>query len=114
MAKKKTFEEYLRQLEAIADELEAGDLPLEKALSKYEEAVKAFRRCHQMLKKAELRIEVLLRGSEGESEAGPGGEPQGRPFEAPEAPAPPEAAEPPPAGSPSETEPEDTSDELFP
>ena len=62
---KKSFEGYLEQLEEIADELEAGDLPLEEALKKYEEAVKAFRLCQQMLKKAEQRIEVLLRDAEG-------------------------------------------------
>lgn len=111
--KKKTFEEYLEQLEAIADELEAGDIPLEEALTKYEEAVKAFRRCQEILKKAELRIEVLLRDDEREAEAGPEGEPRTRPFEPPEAA---EASEPAGEAGPDdeETESEDTADELFP
>jgi len=71
MAKKKTFEKYLEQLEAIADDLEAGDLPLEEALKKYEQAIKALRLCQQMLKKAEQRIDILLRNAEGELEAHP-------------------------------------------
>jgi len=96
MAKKKTFEQYLEQLQALADDLEAGDLPLEEALKKYEEAIKAFRLCQQMLKKAEERIEILLRNAEGELEA--------QPFkpgaEAPEMPS-------------EKSEPEDPNDELF-
>jgi exodeoxyribonuclease VII small subunit len=78
MAKKKNFEEYLAQVETLADELESGDLPLEEALKKYEEAIKALRLCQEMLKKAEQRIEVLLRDAEGKLEAhpfAPAGEP---------------------------------------
>ena len=71
MAKKKNFEEYLMQLETLADELESGDLPLEEALKKYEEAIKALRLCQETLKKAEQRIEVLLRDAEGKLEAHP-------------------------------------------
>ena len=112
MAKKKTFEEYLERLEAIADDLEEGDLPLEEALKKYEQALKAFRLCQQMLKKAEQRIEILLRNAEGELKA--------RPFE-PGTEAPEEAeatpsAQPaePPSESANETETKEASDELFP
>ncbi len=43
MAKKNSFEEYLEQLGSLADDLEAGELPLEKALKKYEQAIKTFR-----------------------------------------------------------------------
>ena len=68
MAKKKTFEEYIEQLETLADDLEAGDLPLEEALKKYEEAVKAFRLCQQMLKKAEQRIEKITKEEEDEKD----------------------------------------------
>jgi len=96
MAKKKTFEKYLEELERLADDLEAGELPLEKALRKYEEAIKAFRICQQMLKKAEQRIEILLRNAEGKLEA--------HPFE-PGTEAPEEAR--------AETEAEDSPDELF-
>ena len=71
MAKKKNFEEYLTQLETLADELESGDLPLEEALKKYEEAIKALRLCQETLKKAEQRIEVLLRDAEGKLQAQP-------------------------------------------
>ena len=96
MAKKKTFEQYLEQLQGPADDLEAGDLPLEEALKKYEEAIKAFRLSQQMLKKAEERIEILLRNAEGELKA--------QPFEP--------GAEGPEAPS-EKGEPKDPNDELF-
>ena len=34
---KKTFEQSMQQLEQIVQELESGDLPLEKAIKKFEE-----------------------------------------------------------------------------
>jgi len=71
--KKKTFEQHLEQLQALADDLEAGDLPLAEALKKYEEAIQSFRLAQQLLKKAEERIEILLRNAEGELEAHPFG-----------------------------------------
>ena len=36
----KTFEQSMKQLEQIVKELEDGDLPLEKALKKFEEGMK--------------------------------------------------------------------------
>ena len=41
MAEKKlTFEENLAQLEAIVNELETGDVPLEKAMTAFQKGVK--------------------------------------------------------------------------
>ena len=37
MMPKQTFEKSLEQLEQIIQELEAGDLPLEKAIQRFEE-----------------------------------------------------------------------------
>lgn len=68
MAKKKTakksaadpsFEESLASLETIVSELEGGDLPLETALDRYEQAVAHLKRCHQTLSDAEGRIRLL-------------------------------------------------------
>ena len=41
MAKKKTFEDSMSQLEKIVEDIEDGDLPLETALKKFEEGVPA-------------------------------------------------------------------------
>jgi len=64
MAKKKTettFEEALAEVEKHVEELETGELGLDKALATYEKGLKALRECQRILAKAEKRIEVLTR-----------------------------------------------------
>lgn len=63
--KKETFEEALARLEAIADRLEHGDMPLEDSLREYEDGVKAYRYCAELLGEVEKKIEVLTRDSKG-------------------------------------------------
>ena len=64
MAKQKAglaeLEESIRTLEALVEELERGELPLEKALAEFERGVKLTRRCQAALAEAEQRIEILL------------------------------------------------------
>lgn len=60
MAKKKSFEQSLSQLEKIVNELEEGDLPLEKALKKFEEGIKTSKYCSEILDETERKISVLL------------------------------------------------------
>lgn len=62
----KTFEESLDQLEAIVRKLEDGDLPLEESLELFEKGVKLSRDCKERLVRAERRIEVLMKESNGE------------------------------------------------
>ena len=69
------FEEALKQLEAIVSRLEAGDLPLEEALSIFEEGVRLTKLCTERLSEAERRVNTLVR-----SEAVSGGFEE-RPFE---------------------------------
>ena len=64
--KKKSFEETLAKLEEIAEELEAGELPLEEAIGKYEEGVAAYKECSKFLAEARKRIEVLVKDEDGE------------------------------------------------
>ncbi len=56
---KQTFEEAMKQLEQIVQELESGDLPLEKAILKYEEGVCLSRFCSEKLDETEKRITIL-------------------------------------------------------
>jgi exodeoxyribonuclease VII small subunit len=67
------FEECLQRLEQIVAELERGDIPLDKALSLFEEGVKLSNSCRQELESAEGKVEVLLKQS---------GKLQAEPFEA--------------------------------
>ena len=61
----KTFEQSMKQLEQIVQELEDGDLPLEKALKKFEEGMKLTKLCSEKLDETEKKISVLLENSEG-------------------------------------------------
>ncbi len=68
MSAKKTFnlEKALDDLEVLVEELESGDLPLEKAMKKFEEGIKLTRGCQTALKDAEQKVEVLLKSAGGE------------------------------------------------
>ena len=67
------FEAALKQLEEIVEQLEAGDLPLERSLELFEQGVRLSRECQERLNEAERRIEVLLRGGDGSTIAVPFG-----------------------------------------
>lgn len=62
----KTFEQSMKQLERIVQELEEGDLPLEKAIKKFEEGIKLSKLCSEKLDETEKKISVLLKNSEGQ------------------------------------------------
>ena len=64
--KKFNLEKSLADLEELVEELESGDLPLEKALKKFEEGIKLTRGCQAALKEAEQKVEVLLSSAGGE------------------------------------------------
>ncbi len=55
------FEAALERLEGLVERLESGQLPLETALSAFEEGVSLTRRCADQLGRAERRIESLTR-----------------------------------------------------
>lgn len=72
MAKKKqSFEEMMAKLEEIATELESGDLPLEKAIERYEEGVGCYKECHRILAGAEKKVELLTKSADDGLEAEP-------------------------------------------
>jgi exodeoxyribonuclease VII small subunit len=62
----KTFEQSMKQLERIVQELEEGDLPLEKAIKKFEDGIKLSKLCSEKLDETEKKISVLLKNSEGQ------------------------------------------------
>ncbi len=72
MAKAKIkFEDGLARLEKIVEELESGDLTLDQSLARYEEGVKAFKQCHEILRDAEKRVEALLKAQNGTRQVAP-------------------------------------------
>jgi exodeoxyribonuclease VII small subunit len=68
---KKTFESALGELESVVARLEDGDLPLEESLKLFEEGIRLSHFCNQKLNEAQKKVEVLLKGEEGELEARP-------------------------------------------
>jgi len=63
---KKTFELAMKQLEIIVQELESGDMPLEKAIKKFEEGIKISKYCSDKLDESEKKITLLMRDADGE------------------------------------------------
>ena len=55
----KTFEAAVSELEAIGQEMESGNLPLEDALARYQRGVALLRHCQSTLSAAEQRVKVL-------------------------------------------------------
>lgn len=53
------FEDAFSALGKILKSLERGDLPLEKAITLYEQGMKLAQHCNQTLDSAELRIKKL-------------------------------------------------------
>jgi exodeoxyribonuclease VII small subunit len=58
-AEKLTFEEALEGLEGVVEQLEQGQLDLTESLAQYQTGVTLLKQCHDTLKQAERRIEVL-------------------------------------------------------
>ncbi len=57
---KRTFENALGRLEQITEELEDGDLSLEKSLKKFDEGVGLVEFCNKTLTEAKAKVELLL------------------------------------------------------
>ena len=51
----------MRDLEALVERLEHGDLPLEESLAAFERGVTLTRSCQTALKEAEQKVEILLK-----------------------------------------------------
>ena len=54
-----SFEDALKDLEKIVEELNNGDMELEKAISAYEKGIKLKNICEERLKNAQERIELI-------------------------------------------------------
>jgi exodeoxyribonuclease VII small subunit len=66
-----SLETGLQQLEKMVNALEQKDLPLEKALSLFEEGVGLVQYCSSVLNQAEKKMEILLEGPNGELQIKP-------------------------------------------
>ena len=57
---KLSFEKAMEQLEQIVQELESKDVPLEKALKKFEKGVLLSKYCSELLDETDKKITILL------------------------------------------------------
>lgn len=66
MGKKKlSFEQALKQLETIADQIEQGKIGLEDSIDRYEEGMALVKQCRDILSKAEQKIQKLQQRADG-------------------------------------------------
>jgi exodeoxyribonuclease VII small subunit len=56
------LEKSLAELESIVEQLESGELPLDRSLKEFERGVRLSRDCQGALKDAEQRVQVLMGG----------------------------------------------------
>ena len=56
----KTFEEQVKELETIVNELESGELDLDKSIAKYTEAMKLLESCEKKLNAASETINKIV------------------------------------------------------
>lgn len=61
MSKVLKFEEMMKKLEEIVDELESGEMPLDDSLKKYEEGVKLLRLCRKRLDETKRKVDLLVK-----------------------------------------------------
>lgn len=66
MAKTKSFEEKIAELEEIVNRLESGEAPLDEAVSLFEKGVKLSADCHSTLEKAEQKVKILTETQSGD------------------------------------------------
>ena len=60
-----TFEQAMKKLELIVQQLESGEQPLEDAVKKFEEGIKLSKFCSEKLNETEKRITMLLKDQMG-------------------------------------------------
>ncbi len=64
-----SFEESLKQLEAIIGKLEKGDLPLEESVRLFEEGIRLSDACKTDIESAEGKVQILLKQKDGSRKA---------------------------------------------
>ena len=58
--KEKNFEEKLKELETIVNELESGEIDLDSSIEKYTVAMKLVKECDEKLKNVEEQVNKIV------------------------------------------------------
>ena len=65
--KKLTFERAIEELETIVKRLEEGKVPLEESVAIYERGEVLKRRCEELLRQAEARVDKITTDASGQA-----------------------------------------------
>jgi exodeoxyribonuclease VII small subunit len=65
--KKLSFERAIEELELIVKRLEEGRVPLEESIAIYERGEALKRRCEELLRQAEARVEKITTDANGQA-----------------------------------------------
>ena len=64
--KKLSFERAMEELESIVTKLEGGKVPLEESVTIYERGESLKRRCEELLRQAEARVDKITTDANGQ------------------------------------------------
>jgi len=59
------FEKAYQELESIVERMERGEQDLENSLTDFERGVSLMKHCHDKLKDAEQKVEILMKDNQG-------------------------------------------------
>ena len=65
ITKVQSFEQRLKRLEQIVEQLERGDISLEDSITMYEEGILLSRECLEKLNQADLKLKILEKDMKG-------------------------------------------------
>lgn len=60
-----SFEEAMKELETVVDQLERGDVPLDASITLYERGAALKKRCEDELKRAEEKVAAITLDGDG-------------------------------------------------
>ena len=60
-----SFEEAMKELETVVDQLERGDVPLDASITLYERGAALKKRCEEELSRAEEKVAAITLNAEG-------------------------------------------------
>ena len=66
-----SFEESLKRLEKIVEQLEHGELPLEESIKLFEEGTRLSAECKDYMEQAEGKVQILIKQRDGSMKAEP-------------------------------------------
>ncbi len=61
-----TFEQAMKELEAVVGQLERGDVALDQSIALYERGAKLKKRCEEELKRAEEKVAAITLDADGQ------------------------------------------------